>query len=109
MKESREFYGTAKDKTLALVDGHTVGWPKDFQPATHGYRIVQPDSFTPRRVLGMRLDKFDLKQQKPPIEVSIVNAGGSANGGVIGGCSVYFVPKRVGNRWTVEFNGLIDP
>ena len=66
------------------------------------------------RVLGIRLDKVDLKQMQAglfdaPIRVCLFNAGGSANGGVIGGCSVYYEPKRVGKRWTVSYQGLLDP
>src|SRR5262249_21290360 len=117
LKSTREFYGTAKDKTFALVDHEKLGWPRKFNPETHGYKlvIVKNDPFVnSRRVLGIRLDKFDLKQKKAalfnaPIEVSLHNAGGSANGAVIGGCLVYYVPKRVGKRWTVECVGMLDP
>jgi hypothetical protein len=116
LKDTREFYGTAKDRTLSLVDGK-LGWPKEFAPLTHGYKLVEVhhDPFVnPRRILGIRIHKFELKQKKDkdsdgPIEVCLFNAGGSANGGVIGGCLVYYVPKRVGTRWTVECVGILDP
>jgi hypothetical protein len=67
-----------------------------------------------RRVLGVRLDKFDLKQKKAelfdtPIKVSLLNAGGTANGAVIGGCTVYYVPKRGGKHWIVEYTATFDP
>jgi hypothetical protein len=117
LKKTREFYGTEKDRTLTLVDTAELGWPKAFCPETHGYKLVQPqrDPFVNgRRVLGIRLDKFDLKQKKAdlsnaPLEICIINAGGSANGAVIGGCLVYYAPKREGDRWTVECVGAIDP
>jgi len=67
-----------------------------------------------RCVLGIRIDKFDLTQRQRglhnvPIVVTLFNAGGSSNGGVIGGCNVFYVPKRVGKRWKVECEGYLDP
>jgi hypothetical protein len=118
IKDTRDFYGTTKDKTFTLVDAGKFGWPEGFRPAANGFRWVEEfeeDPFVPsRRVLGIRIDKFDLKQKSSgffnaPIEICLFNAGGSANGGVIGGCSVYYAPKRVGKRWTVECEGLMDP
>jgi hypothetical protein len=115
LKSQRAFYGTPKDKTFSLVDGDKLGWPAEFVPRTHGHRLMKakPDSFGNRR-LGIRLDKFDLKQKEAkledaPIEVCLFNAGGTGNGGVIGGCTVYYLPRRVGKRWTVECQGTIDP
>jgi hypothetical protein len=35
LKHTRDFYGTARDKTIALVDTGKLGWPKDFCPVTH--------------------------------------------------------------------------
>jgi hypothetical protein len=117
VKDSREFYGTSADKTFALVDTEKLGWPKEFNPATSGYALVKPplNPFeNPRRILGIRIDKFDLKQTKwgihdAPIEVCVFNAGGTANGSVIGGCTLYYIPKRVGKRWTVELTEQSDP
>src|SRR5262249_12584932 len=89
----------------------------DAFPWLHFYcvREQQEDPFMEQRhVPGIRLDKFDLKQKKSdpfngPIEVCLLNPGGTANGAVGGGCTVYYVPKRVGEQWTVEFDGLVDP
>jgi hypothetical protein len=117
LKDERAYYGTAKDQTLILVDHGKLGWPKQFKPETHGFKLVEMnrDPFVEqRRVLGIRIDKFDLKQKKvsefdTPIEICIVNAGGGANGDVIGGCRIYYVPKRVKGHWIVENRGLLDP
>lgn len=117
LKSTREFYGTVKDKTLSLDEGENVGWPKDFKPDTHGYTLVKPsqDPFiNQRRILAIRIDKLDLKQKdlessEHPIEVSIFNGGGSANGGAGGGCHVFYECKKVGKRWTVEYVGQLDP
>ena len=117
LKHTRDFYGTARDKTFTLEDSGNWGWPKGFRPETHGFKLIEieRDPFVEqRRLLGIRIDKFDLKGKAEgllsgPIEICVYNAGGSANGGVIGGCSIYYVPKRVGKRWTVECQGLLDP
>jgi hypothetical protein len=119
LKHTRDFYGTAEDRTLTLDNGGKLGWPKRFQPETHGFGLVtvQLDPFKDqRRVLGISISKFDLNHKESPgklfdtpIEVEIYNAGGSANGGVIGGCTVYYKVKRLHNRWTVEWYGVLDP
>ena len=118
LKDTRAFYGTVSDNTVTIVDGHNLGWPRQFEPATFGFRLVKmksPDPFENRnRVLGLRLDKIDLEQKKAdlfdaPIQICLSNVGGTANGAVIGGCTVYYVPKRVGKRWTVECIGYVDP
>jgi hypothetical protein len=117
LADTRKSYGTPVDKTLVLADGD-LGWPKDFSPNLHGYRIVPPVRSDPfqeqRRILAIRLDKFDLKAKKSgplegPIEVCLFNAGGDANGAVIGGCSVYYEPKRKGKGWIVDCLGVLDP
>ena len=90
----RESYGTAKDKTLALMPSEKIGWPRDFHPALHGYQLVVPNPFDhPRPVLGIRIDRFGLKEKEAdvaPIEIQV------------GGCSVSYLPKRKGDRWIVE-------
>ena len=117
---SRQFYGTEADRTILLSNTGKWAWPDGFRPDLHGYKPVtgRPGPFAPRaewnRVLGVRIDRFepDAKPKGPlggPIEVCLFNAGGEANGSVIGGCFVYYVPKRVDGKWTVEFAGLLDP
>jgi hypothetical protein len=116
LKDTRDFYGTTGDKMFALVDEGKFGWPKEFKPDAPGFKLVVPSRnpfVNGRRVLGIRIDKFDL-EAKPklfdtPVEVCVFNAGGSANGGVIGGCTIYYIPKRVGKRWKVEYSALLDP
>ena len=118
--DSRKFYGTEADRTILLSNTGHWEWPEGFRPDLHGYNLVtsRPGPFAPRskrnRVLGVRLDRFepDAKPMGPfntSIVVCLFNAGGSANGEVIGGCFVFYVPKRVDNKWVVEFTGLEDP
>ncbi len=117
LKSTREFYGTESDRTVALVDNSELGWPKGFKPDTGRYKLIDVphDPFVNGpRVLGIRIDKFNPNEAKPDpfrgsIEICLLNAGGSANGAVIGGCSVYYTAKRAGKRWTVECVGSLDP
>jgi hypothetical protein len=67
-----------------------------------------------RRVLGVRLDKFDLKQTKAgptdaPVIVCVCNALSDASGADLGGCLVHYVPRRDGKRWTVSRTRVLDP
>src|SRR5262249_5700772 len=100
-QHERAFYGAEKDKTVTLVDSDKLGWPKALHPNTHGYKLVTVE-FDPfvngRRVLGIRLDKYDRKEKKPdllggPIQICLCNAGGTANGAVIGGCLAWYSAK----------------
>src|SRR5262249_41201635 len=67
-----------------------------------------------RRVLGIRLNKFDLKPKEvglfnAPIEVAVLNAGGNANGGGVGARYVVYTPKRIGKSCAGGLDGLLDP
>jgi hypothetical protein len=115
-------YGTPGDKQFALVSNDSCGvaWPRDYQPSIPGYAvrrfkegIDERDSNT-NRLLGIRIDKFDLNQKEhgmldAPIVVTIMNVGGCKNGGILGGCFIYYVPERVGDKWTVACVGSLDP
>jgi hypothetical protein len=114
LKDMRALYGTAKDRTLAFKAGSKWSWPKELNPGTSGFQIVTGpgDPFErQRRVLGLRLDAFAFtgKRESPTeaeIEIALVNAGGSDNGGVIGVCRLSYVARRVGKRWSVHLDSL---
>lgn len=130
LKDTREFYGTAGDRRIALVTDHDYGipWPAGYQPVLPGWTVIRvewgadPDP-TELRLLGIRIHKFSEKNKEQvseknkeqaklldsPIEVAIFNAGGYKNGAVMGGCSVYYRPKQVGGKWIVELAGSFDP
>ena len=66
----------------------------------------------PRRVLGIRLERFDRPEKpdgpSPRIEVGLFNASDALGG--VGGCFwVSYAARRVGNRWTVERVSRFDP
>jgi hypothetical protein len=119
LEKTRAFYGTPGDTKFAIADSLTVALPKSFRPAVPGYTLVEAPSHCefdgPRpHLLGISLTKFRLDQKKAvfrdaPIEVVISNFGGTANGAVIGGCTVYYAPRREGKRWAVDCLGSFDP
>lgn len=116
LKSTRERLGTSRDKTFTLVDS-SLRWPEGLCPDTHGFKMIEVihDPFVDqRRVLGIRLDRFDLKQMEvgllnTPIEICVVNAGGRVNGVANTGVRVHYVPKLVDGRWTVAFHGMQSP
>jgi hypothetical protein len=123
LEPTRQFYGTTGDRRLALVSNPSYGipWPVDFDPQVPGCTVVrtteaaeenQPKS----RLLGIRLDWFDLgKKANPlfdgPVHITILNAGGSGATGVVvvGGCSVCYQPVKDGTNWTAKFLSALDP
>jgi hypothetical protein len=122
LKDVRADYGTPGDKQLVLVSnaGYGVPWPDDYRPLLpQGYQVRRPvkgagNREDQPRVLGIRIDKFDLDQKEPglhreSIEITLMNAGGTKNGAIIGGCSVYYIPTRKGAGWVVESTRLQDP
>jgi hypothetical protein len=122
LKDVRVDYGTPRDKQVALVSNAKYGvpWPEDYRPVLpEGYRVCRAaegangGQAEPRR-LGVRIDRFDLGQKeaglfREPIEITVMNAGGTENGARIGGCSVYYIPVRKEGSWVVESTRLQDP
>src|SRR5262245_57231547 len=120
LKDARDFFGTPGDREIALVSNteHGLCWPAHYCPSVPGWKarpvIEGRRPQEERRLLGVRLDKFDLggQDESPfdaPVKVTILNAGGYGNGAVIGGCCVSYAPKRQGAGWTVVCRGVFDP
>jgi hypothetical protein len=112
LKPLHKFYGSPKDKTFSLVDGDKLGWPLKFTPETYGYKRVEvkPGPFRTAQLLGISLEKFDLKQKadllNPHIRIYLFNSGSSVGSF---GIQVPYVARRVGKRWTVENGGFDRP
>jgi hypothetical protein len=119
VKDVRADYGTPGDKRVALVSNATYGipWPEDYRPVVpEGYEMRRAaegggGAEDQPRMLGIRIDKLDLGQKEPglfreSIEITLMNAGGTKNGGIMGGCSVYYIPARKGDSWVVEATRL---
>jgi len=95
LKTTRELYGSPNDKRFALVNSDAWTWPKDFQPGIPDYEMVPPERMG-KRLLGIRVDQYldpGKEDVRPAITVTLVNAGGSANGAVIGGGTIRYIVK----------------
>src|SRR5262249_11293802 len=83
LKTLREFHGSPGDKRFALVDSPAWTWTKEDSPAIAGFQLT-PAQRTGKRLLGIRIDKYQWKQDGDyasyAITVSLVNAGGADNG-----------------------------
>ncbi len=98
LKATREFYGTPGDKRFALVNSEAWTWPKTFRPSVPGYQLA-PVRRTGNRLLGIRIDQYQ-GEENDTIRVTLVNAGGDANGAVVGGCTLRYT-TRPGDKGTV--------
>jgi hypothetical protein len=104
LKTTREFYGSPDDKRFALVDSDAWTWPEKIKPAVPGWQMVKAERMG-KRLLGIRLDQSpDANKENPTnaITVTLVNAGGSANGAVLGGCTIRYIAKPGAKGWVVE-------
>ena len=104
LKALREMYGTSGDKRFALVDSTIWSRPKDFQPKVAGYQFTPPER-AGKRLLGIRVDQF----QGADLTVTLVNAGGSANGTAIGGGTLRYRVRQGEKGWVVELAEPLDP
>jgi hypothetical protein len=113
---TREFYGTPGEKKFELDNDSNILWPKAFRPKVEGF---DEESLTGKcrgfrtRLMGIRIDEFDLKAfkagKKVRICIVIHNVGGSINGAVIGGAFVTFSATPIGKGWKVQWLELFDP
>jgi hypothetical protein len=104
LKTVREIYGSADDKRFAVVNGDGGAWPEKLGPEIGGFALVPPDR-AGKRLLGIRLDKYEeaTRENAPSIlTVTLLNAGGSANGAAIGGCTIRYSVRPTDKGWAVE-------
>jgi hypothetical protein len=105
LKSTTDFYGTPGDTRFALVDSEVWTWPEKLQPAIAGRQLV-PVSSEGKRLLGIRVDQYQPAENEKPhlITVILVNAGGTTNGEVFGGCTLRYTARRGENGWVVELS-----
>jgi hypothetical protein len=104
LKAMREIYGTVDDKRFALVDGDGGAWPQKPGPEIAGHTVAPPDR-AGKRLLGIRLDKYEEPQKEHAasiLTVTLINAGGIANGAAVGGCVIRYFVRQHEKGWTVE-------
>ena len=126
MKHSREFYGGGDDTRCALVTNASYGipWPEWYTPRIDAIAFVRAkegEAIEPsnRRLLGIRIDKFDLSSTtnedavplfSGSIQITLLNAGGDPEGVIVqGGASVYFRIEWENGEPQLVFTGLLDP
>lgn len=111
LKATRAFYGTPDDKRFALVNSDAWTWPVTCRPDVPGYQMV-PAERKGNRLLGIRIDHYpDARKENdnPSITVTLVNAGGSANGAVIGGGTIRYTTKSAAKGSVVELAEPVQP
>ncbi len=111
LKTTREFYGSPDDKRFALVNSEAWTWPDTLRPAIPGFQMV-PAERKGKRLLGIRVDHFpDVRKENtsPDIMVTLVNAGGSSNGAVVGGGTIRYQIKSGKKGLTVELAEPANP
>ncbi len=104
LKKTHEFYGTPGDKRFALVNSDAWTWPKDFRPAVPGYQLA-PVRRAGNRLLGIRIDQYQ-GEENYPIKLTLLNAGGEANGAVVGGCTLRYTTREGAKGTVVELSPL---
>jgi hypothetical protein len=104
LKANRDLIGTAGDKRFALVDSAAWTWPKEFKADVAGFERA-PTQRAGQRLLGLRVDQFQqaAKESEPStLTVTLINAGGSANGAVVGSCTLRYSARSSEKGSTVE-------
>ena len=99
LKSTRDFYGSPGDKHYALLDSDTWKWSVDSRPKFSSYQVA-PAKKEGQRLLGIRVDKFE--PETGYVTVTLTNAGGSANGAAIGGCTLRFKARQEEDGWKFE-------
>jgi hypothetical protein len=101
LKTTREFYGSPGDKRFALIPNPAVAWPKNM--LVPGFQLTKAEP-AGKRLLGLRVDEVrDAEGKKPArIAVTLLNAGGSANGAVVGGGTIRYTARPTETGYAVE-------
>src|SRR6185436_3979509 len=73
LKANRDLYGTPGDKRFAVVDSEGMAFLKGFQAEIAGYQQVLPERMG-KRLLGIRLDKYQDDKDGYTFTVSLLNA-----------------------------------
>lgn len=128
-KKPCDFYGTSGAREICLQSGNTK-WPGTDFSAIAGYQVhpgrVQ-DAEDRDRVLGVRLERLSIEpiststnnfsiqtnshipEATADVELSLFNAGGQKNGGVIGGCTMSIKATLTEHGWQAEVVSWFDP
>jgi hypothetical protein len=110
LKGLRETHGSAEEKSYALVDSPAWKWTNDFRVEPKGLERTKPRA-AGNRLLGMRVESFrepaDSKQPHS-VTLTLLNAGGEANGPALGGAAIRYLARPTDKGWTVELSNSLD-
>src|SRR5262249_28202158 len=99
LKAVRACYGSPDDKRIALLNSAAWTWPEKFPvpgfERTPARRAGQP-------LLGMRVDHVQGEETEMLLNVSLVNAGGTANGATVGAGTLRYTARQKAGVWVVE-------
>jgi hypothetical protein len=104
LKTTRDYYGTPGDKHFALVNSTAWSWPAKFDSKVAEFQQIAARQ-DGQRVLGIRIDSYQEANQtntNPMVTATLFNAGGTANGEVIGGCTLRYTMRQNNDTWSVE-------
>jgi hypothetical protein len=122
LKLVRECYGTAGDTRFAVLDSDVWTWPAKFPFKGFGVKPV-PAERKGNRLLGIRVDHYQgagfftlprvggasgagKETADAVVTISLVNAGGTANGAVAGSCTLRYTVRNTDKGRVSE---LADP
>jgi hypothetical protein len=112
LKTTRAFYGSPDDSRFALVASERWAWPATEQPLAVPEHKLTPPLRQGKRLLGIRIDDFQWtgkEQSDLTITVRLVNAGGTDNGAVPGGCRLRYTARTKDKKWLVELADGLEP
>lgn len=109
LKAMRDFYGTPGDKRFALLNGDAWAWAAPFTADVPGHQQAAATR-AGKRLLGIRVDDYrEAAKGATGLNVTLVNAGGSANGAAVGGCTVRYTARPKDGGWVVELSDAPAP
>jgi len=120
-KESRNVYGTEGDQTIILLNGTgfldqpPVSWPEEFTPQIAGFTFIRGrqeaahESHNRRLAIQLFRLSYEMDSQSPfNIIIAIMNGGGSKNGSVMGGTTIWYSLSKKGDKWVVQYRGGVS-
>lgn len=104
LKATRDFYGTAGDQRFALIDSAAWKWDKETTIDVPGAQRT-PATRNGQRLLGIRIDRFHQAEKvgdTATLTVTLLNAGGSDNGSVIGNGTIRYRACHTEQGWSAQ-------
>jgi hypothetical protein len=109
LKPLRDLYGTPGDKRFALLNGDVWAWAAPLKAEVPGHQQAAA-ARAGKRLLGIRVEDYrEAAKGATGLNVTLVNAGGSANGAAVGGCTIRYTARPRDGGWVVELSDAPAP